>query len=443
MAISWIANAVHSSSPTAATTITLPTGSMAAGDLILIAALVADTVNNVLAAPTQGNYTDVVGATLYANDTNDVSLKGFYTYWNGSDTAASFGAVGGTNASNVAVCQIFRGVRQAADGGPFARTPTTATGIDTSNANPPSIATAAGEAIVIMGATGHTGGDTATYTNPANYTTNPSFRAHNDTIDGLVGMGYRLSGFSNPEDPGVFTAATIGTASENSWAAITMALAPAATARRSQVSWSELEIPTAPRRTQVSWGELEIPTAPRRSQVAWAELEVPTSPRLTRISWAELEIPDVPVATRRALISWAELEAPNAPRLARLAWAELEMPTAPRRGLVSWAELEVANAPRRTQVSWGELEVPTAPRRGLVSWATFECPSDPRRVLLSWAEFEVAASGPTIRPGIHTVLVDLIIENGETIYIYPDNHVRTDKQEFVPPGKPVWFLADQ
>jgi hypothetical protein len=37
-------------------------------------------------------------------------------------------------------------------------------------------------------------------------------------------MGYRLSGYSNPEDPGVFTAATIGTAASNAWAAVTMAL---------------------------------------------------------------------------------------------------------------------------------------------------------------------------------------------------------------------------
>jgi hypothetical protein len=78
--------------------------------------------------------------------------------------------------------------------------------------------------VVIIGATGHTGGATASYTNPANYTTNPAVRAHNDTFDGLVGMGYRLSGYSNPENPGVFTAATIGTAADNAWAAITLAL---------------------------------------------------------------------------------------------------------------------------------------------------------------------------------------------------------------------------
>lgn len=224
MAISYVAQAVTSSSPNAGMTLTLPTGSMTTGDLILIAAAVGDTVNNALAAPTEGGYTDVVGSTLYANDVNDINLNVFYKYWNGTDTTATFAAVGGTNASNVAVCMVFRGMATAAQGGPFNATSTTATGINSSNADPPSIATATDDAVVIVGATGHTGGATATYTNPTNYTTNAAMRAHNDTIDCLVGMGYRLSGYSNPEDPGVFTAATIGTAADNAWAAVTMAL---------------------------------------------------------------------------------------------------------------------------------------------------------------------------------------------------------------------------
>lgn len=224
MAISYVSQAVASSSPNTAMTVTLPTGSMASGDLILIAASVADTTDNALSAPTEGGYTNVIGSTLYANNTNDVNLDVFYTYWNGTDTTASFSAVGGTNASNVGVCMVFRGVATAAQGGPFTTTSQSATGTGTSDADPPSIATATDDAVVIVGATGHTGDATATYTNPTNYTTNAAMRAHNDTIDGLVGMGYRLSGYSNPENPGAFTAATIGTASANSWAAVTMAL---------------------------------------------------------------------------------------------------------------------------------------------------------------------------------------------------------------------------
>lgn len=224
MSISYVGQAVQSSSPNAGMTLTLPTGSMQTGDLILIAVAVGDTTNNALAAPTEGGYVDVVGSTLYSNDVNDVNLNVFYRYWNGSDTTATFAAVGGTNASNVAVCMVFRGVASVAQGGPFSTAATTASGINSSNADPAQIATATGDCVVIVGATGHTGGAAATYTNPANYTTNAAVRAHNDTIDGLVGMGYRLSGYANPENPGAFTAATIGTATDNAWAAVTMAL---------------------------------------------------------------------------------------------------------------------------------------------------------------------------------------------------------------------------
>jgi hypothetical protein len=219
-----VAQAVQSSSPTADSVLTLPTGSMVKNDFIILAASVADTVNNALAAPTEGGYTDVIGSTIYSNDVNDVNLNVFYRFWDGVQTTATCTAVGGANASNVLVCMVFRGVALVAHGGPFTTAAQQASGIDTSNADPAQIATVPGCAVVIVGATGHTGGATATYTNPANYTTNPAVRAHNDTIDGLVGMGYRLSGYANPEDPGVFTAATIGTAADNAWAAVTMAL---------------------------------------------------------------------------------------------------------------------------------------------------------------------------------------------------------------------------
>jgi hypothetical protein len=221
-----VGSAVNSSSPTADTIITLPAGTVL-NDLIICAASVADNTDNGLDAPTEGGYTDVLGASdLYSDDVNDVNLDLFYKFHNGTDTTATFLDVGGTNASNVVVCMVFRGVATVAQGGPFTTTTTTATGISTSDADPPSIATVTGDAVVIVGATGHTGGAGATYTNPTNYTTNAAVRAHNDTFDGLVGMGYRLSGYSNPENPGVFTAATIGTAADNAWAAITMALKP-------------------------------------------------------------------------------------------------------------------------------------------------------------------------------------------------------------------------
>lgn len=138
------------------------------------------------------------------------------------------------------------------------------------------------------------------------------------------------------EDPGLWTISV-----SDDWSAWVMAVHPASTDRRAQVSWAEVEIPDAPRRVQLSWAELETPDQPRRGQ----------------ISWVELEVPDVGT-DRRGQVSWAELEVPDAPRRAQVSWAELETPDIPRRGQISWVELETPDAPRRAQASWAELEVP-------------------------------------------------------------------------------------
>lgn len=225
MAISFIGSAVQSAAGNAGSMVVTLPGSMQTDDLIVVAGAVGDTADNGLAAPSTGGYTDVLGAgDLYSNDVNDCCLDLFYKFHNGSDTNITFTPVGGSNGADAAICMVFRGVATVANGGPFTTTTQTATGIDTSNADPPQIATVSGDAVVIVGATGHTGGGTAAYTNPANYTTNAAQRAHDDTIDVLMAMGYRLSGYANPENPAVFTAATIGTAGDNAWTAITMAL---------------------------------------------------------------------------------------------------------------------------------------------------------------------------------------------------------------------------
>jgi hypothetical protein len=247
VAISFVGSAVGSASPNGTFNVTLPVGCQA-DDLILVAFAVGDSAgaDNDLAV---NGFTEVSDLSI-TTDTNDTEMFVGYRYFVNGDTqvpaSGNFTALGGTNASNAAVVMVFRGVATAADGGPFSTTATTATGIDTSDADPPSIATAATDWIVIAGATGHTGGATAAYTAPTNYTTNFAQRAHNDTVDVLVGMGYRSSGFSNPENPGVMTAATVGTASANSWCATTMALKEAPTTRRARIAWAELEVLDVP-----------------------------------------------------------------------------------------------------------------------------------------------------------------------------------------------------
>ena len=76
-AISFVGSAANSASPTTDTVVTLP-GSMAADDLIIVAAAVGDTTSNGLAAPTQGGYARVPGvaATLYSNNVNNLDPIG-------------------------------------------------------------------------------------------------------------------------------------------------------------------------------------------------------------------------------------------------------------------------------------------------------------------------------------------------------------------------------
>jgi hypothetical protein len=222
----------NSASPNGTFAVTLG-GSLQANDLIIGVFGVGDTsgADNDLAV---NGYTEVADLSNTA-DTNDTEAIVAYRYFVGGDTTmpatGTFTALGGTNASNAACVLVFRGVATVAQGGPFSTASQGTTGQDTSNADPPSIATAAGDCVVIAGATAHTGGATGTLTAPADYTTSAVSRNHDDTVDVLVGLAFRCAGLSNPENPGAWTAANVGTASANSWAAVSMALkeAPAVT----------------------------------------------------------------------------------------------------------------------------------------------------------------------------------------------------------------------
>jgi hypothetical protein len=161
----------------------------------------------------------------------------------------------------------------------------------------------------------------------------------------------------------------------------------AATDTEADVSWAEMEVPTAPRRADVAWAEAEVPTAPRRADISWSEMEAPAAPRHADVSWAEAETPDAP---RRVDVAWAEAEVPTAPRSMDVSWSEMELPDAPRSADVGWAEMELPNAPRSLDVSWAEAELPDAPRSLDVSFAEMELPDPPEdSASVSWAEMEV------------------------------------------------------
>lgn len=224
MPIQFVQSAGNSSSPNAGTTVNI--SATAPMDLILVAFAIGD---NDLADQdiALSGYTEVADLAALG-DTNDTQLWVGYKYSPGGETTVgAFTALGGTNASNAAVVMVFRGVAPLAQGGPFDTAANTNTGQDSSSPDPPSHnwSGEAGVWTVVAGATGHTGGATGALAAPTNYTTNYVSRNHDDTVDVLVGMGYRESP-ADPEDPGTFTPSNIGTAANNSWCAVTMSLKP-------------------------------------------------------------------------------------------------------------------------------------------------------------------------------------------------------------------------
>lgn len=228
MAISFQQSASNGAANAGPVTVTF-TSTPQAGDLILLFHSDGDTTDN--AMPAVSGYTDVGTSEQYANgSSHDCNSKAWYRYSDGTETnVVCPDTGGGTNDGVSAAVMIFRGVASAAQGGPFSAAITKNTGTGGANADNPSIATAAGDVVVVMGACA-TASPPGAVTAPANYTTNAQLGTNGlDTISTVAFMGYRTSGYSNPEDPAAWSVS--GSAAGNSWNAVTLALkvAPAAT----------------------------------------------------------------------------------------------------------------------------------------------------------------------------------------------------------------------
>ena len=91
-----------------------PGATPAANDLILVVSAIGDNDNvNVAMAMTTAGYTLVPGTELFINSgagERDCNFACFYKFANGSENAATTLLVIGTDASCVAVAQVFRGV---------------------------------------------------------------------------------------------------------------------------------------------------------------------------------------------------------------------------------------------------------------------------------------------------------------------------------------------
>lgn len=232
MAISFqqgMANGAANAGPVTTTFDATP----AVDDLILVFYVDAATTDK---APTltTGGYTDVSdpgSSEQYANGTNDVNSRAWYKYSDGTETNVVGADMVGTIDGVSLVAMVFRGVATVAQGGPFSTAPILTSGTTDGNADNGSIATAAGDVVVLMaGAAATTIG---TFTAPANYTTSAELGvAGIDTSDAMAAMAFRTSGYSNPEDPAAW--AMSGTS--HSYTAITLALKEAPAAAADQIT---------------------------------------------------------------------------------------------------------------------------------------------------------------------------------------------------------------
>lgn len=228
MAISLVGGTNGGAANAGAVTLTLP-GGMAANDLIIVAYGNGDNdaTNPVLAMTTTG-YTNLLGSTLHGNNaTNgDASLAIFYKLHNGSDTQAICAAGGtGTDSASAAALLVFRGIDTST---PFEVTSTTATNTTGGDPDPPQISgfTEATSAVVIAGCVA-SATTPLTLTFPTNYTTSSQTGQGTDTFSVAVGLGFRLTGAADPENPGIMTDS--GTGGGMAAATMVLKVAPAAT----------------------------------------------------------------------------------------------------------------------------------------------------------------------------------------------------------------------
>ena len=189
-----------------------------AGDLVIIAVVVGSQARNPACAIS--GYT-ALGLLNSAAATEDTSMDVSYKFMGGTpDTTFTLPSTGNVADAQRYTVQVFRNVDPTT---PLDVAVVSATGSATGRPNPGSITpTTSGAYVVICG--GGAAGTGASYTAPANYTTNFLTGSTADTNDAMIGSGYR-AWTSGAEDPASYTGGT--TNATDSWAAYTIALRPA------------------------------------------------------------------------------------------------------------------------------------------------------------------------------------------------------------------------
>lgn len=198
------------------------TGGLAAApaenDFVLVAYANGSAGDDNLSVVTAG-YTEI--AEPWGNDTDDVNLSVSRKHMSGSpDTEVVVGPTGFAGRPGVVIVHVYRGVNLTT---PMDVTATTATGIDGSAVNPPSITpVTSGAKIVVAGAQAFDGTMTAFSATDLDNFRQEEHNASAQFVRGGMGSKDWTSG---AYDPPAWTGGTTNAAA--AWAAVTVALRPA------------------------------------------------------------------------------------------------------------------------------------------------------------------------------------------------------------------------
>lgn len=218
---------VGSTGTTNSISLTALTGGIAssaqAGDLVIAVYVTGSAANRALSItdPSSTSYT-LIDAELYSDGTTyDTNLEVAYKRLTAADATTRFGPTNSTADAGAAVVHVWRGVHATT---PLDVAAVAATGTGTGRPNAASITpTTSGAIVLVAGGGAAATGAVFTATELSNFRTATSA----DNNDAMVGLG-SFAWSSGAFDPAQWTGGTTNAA--DSWAAMTIALRPAATA---------------------------------------------------------------------------------------------------------------------------------------------------------------------------------------------------------------------
>lgn len=193
-------------------------GTAAQADDIVVVVTGFAQLSDLNPGPTTAGYTEV--ADLYANDNFDTNLSVAYKVMGATpDTSVTVTGSGSGTYGAATVVHVWRGVDTAS---PLDVSATTATGINGSEIDSPAITPVTAGAVVLT--CGLTAGSDALRTAPTGY--GHAVQAAGAASRPSLGVVASKAWTAGAEDPGAWTGGT--TSAFNSWAAVTLALRPAA-----------------------------------------------------------------------------------------------------------------------------------------------------------------------------------------------------------------------